>query len=114
MIRMLAIACTTASPALADTLICQMSDGSDLSFVIDRNQFMDAVDANEPPRRKVTTVRHGAHQFTAEPLLIGQMRGFHADGMGGTSIMFVVTPDGSATYTNAQVGQILTGDCEDQ
>lgn len=111
---MLALACSTASPALADTLVCQMSDKSNLSFAIDRNQFMDAIDANEPPRRKMTTVRHGAHQFTAEPFSIGQMRGFHADGMGGTSIMFVVNPDGSATYANAQVGETLTGDCEDQ
>ncbi len=111
---MAVLSCCLAAPAAADFLACQMDDGTSLSFAIDRNQFMDAVSAEEPIRRKVTHVQRGSQRYPAEPFIIGNLRGFHADGLGGTSVMFVVNPDGSAIYSNARSGEKLTGTCEDQ
>ena len=110
MIRlMLALA---ATPALADSVTCTMEDGTPVSFVIDRSQFVTAVSPEEPIRRKVTNVQMGAARFPAEPFLIGDMRGFHADGLGGAQIMFVVQPDGSAKRSNSRTGATLTGQCQ--
>lgn len=119
------LACWNAtSSAAADSLHCELSitcvgrsDCSeelvDLSFEIDRNQFVDAIDVNEPPRRKVTQVQMGTKNFTAEPFLIGDVRGFWAEGLGGSDSIFVVNPDGSAKFSNPILGESLTGTCED-
>ena len=112
MIRAAATLGLLASPALADTVHCVMADGAEVRFVIDRNQFIDAVTPEEPIRRKVTLVRWGARQFPAEPFLIGEMRGFHAAGLGDSEVMFVVQPDGSAQLSNRRAGQQTAGTCE--
>ncbi len=103
-----------ATTAHADDIHCQMQDGRALSFAIDRTQFVDPRDADEPPRRKLTQVRFGDMGFPAEPFLIGPLRGFHADGLGGASVMFSVAADGTATYANTRTGETLTGTCEDR
>jgi len=36
------VACAAATPMMADELACVMTDGSDVAFTIDRNQFVDA------------------------------------------------------------------------
>ena len=101
-----------AGPVVADVVTCEMSDGGTLEFIIDRNQFVDAIDVNEPPRRKATSVRYGDKQFPAEPILLGEMRGFHADGLGGSTLLFVVQPDGAARLTNQKQGLRRDGFCE--
>jgi hypothetical protein len=101
-----------AAPAMAEVISCEMSDGDTLEFTIDHNQFVDAVDPNEPPRRKVTHVSYGARSFPAEPIVIGPTRGFHADGLGGTTMMFIMQPGGAATLTNRELGLRVEGLCE--
>ncbi|MDG1769031.1 MAG: hypothetical protein P8H36_06450 [Yoonia sp.] len=103
-----------ASPVAADVLNCQMADETEIKFEIHRNQFVDPIDAAEPTQRKVTIVTAGAATFPAEPFIIGGMRGFYADGLGGSPVMFAVAPDGSATFSNARSGEKLTGICKDQ
>ena len=89
-----------------------MDNGDAVTFQIDRNQFIDAVSPEEPIRRKVTFVQMGDARFPAEPFIIGDARGFHAEGMGGSQVMFVVQPDGSATYANTTSGDKRAGTCE--
>ncbi len=103
-----------ATTAHADDIACMMNNGESLTFAIDRNQFVAPQDAGDPPRRKVTQVSFGDMHFPAEPFLIGPVRGFHADGLGGTSVMFSVAADGTATYANTRSGETLTGTCEDR
>lgn len=98
--------------AQAQDIKCVMADGTPVAFQIDPNQFIDAVSSEEPIRRKVTQIRMGDSRFPAEPFIIGQMRGFHAEDLGGTSMMFVVRPDGSARAANARQGYDLSGTCE--
>ena len=114
MIRMLTLMAPFASPVAADVLSCQMGDKTEITFEIDRDQFIDPIDAAEPTQRKITIVTAGTATFPAEPFIIGGMRGFYADGLGGSSVMFTVAPDGSATYSNARSGEKLTGICKDQ
>lgn len=108
------VACAAATPMMADELACVMTDGSDVAFTIDRNQFVDAISAQEPARRKVTTVTAADKTYPAEPFIIANTRGFHATGLGDASIMFFVGPDGRATYTNSRSGEKLLGICEDR
>ena len=103
-----------ATTAQADDIACVMDNGQSLAFAIDRNQFVAPQDPNDPPRRKITQVTFGEMQFAAEPFVIGPVRGFHADGLGGTSVMFSVAADGTATYANTRSGKTLTGTCEDR
>ena len=114
------LATTFAGPALGDSLLCslQCKDGShcssealEISFDIDRNQFVSAVDPNEPPYRKVTTVRMSGETFEAEPFLVKDTRGFWAEDL---NAIFVVNSDGSATFSNSATGETLIGQCEDQ
>jgi len=118
------LASVMASSVSADSLLCTLSAPCNdrtacdtkpvsLSFDIDRNQFVDAVNPNEPPRRKITQVEMGARPFPAEPFLIGDVRGFWAEGPGGSDSIFVVNADGSAKYSNPQMGEALVGICED-
>jgi len=111
--RLLWLAAFAATPIYADTLDCLMQDGQRITFVIDRNQFIDAVTAEEPIRRKVTIVQDGDKTYPAEPFIIGNTRGFHASGLGDASLMFVVSPTGEATFANAQTGEKRSGTCAD-
>jgi len=104
----------TATGAWAEQFACLLDDGTSVDFNIDRSQFIDAVTPEEPIRRKVTFVQMGDARFPAEPFIIGDARGFHGEGMGGSSIMFVVQPDGTATYANTTTGEKRTGSCEDR
>ena len=112
--KMMGVGCAICigAPAFAEVISCEMSDGDALEFTIDHNQFVDAIDVDEPPRRKVTYVQYGAKQFPAEPIVLGQTRGFHADGLGGSTMMFVMQNDGSAILTNRQQGLRVEGLCE--
>ncbi len=103
-----------ATTAHADDITCMMENGETLAFAIDRNQFVAPQDPNDPPRRKISQVTFGDMRFPAEPFLIGPVRGFHADGLGGSSVMFSVAADGTATYANTRSGETLTGTCEDR
>lgn len=101
------------SPAIADVIACDMS-GTPVQFEIDRTQFAPPQDVNEPHRRKVTTVKMGDAQFQAEPILIGDIRGFWAEDLEGTNVMLLIQSDGSAVYTDIRADQRLTGSCEMQ
>ncbi|MDX8349023.1 hypothetical protein SLH49_13640 [Cognatiyoonia sp. IB215446] len=101
------------APAMAETITCDLQ-GTPVNFTIDRTQFAPAHNAGEPPRRKVTMVRMGEAQFPAEPILMGDVRGFWGEGLSGSNVMFVVQPDGSAVFTDMRAGQRLAGQCEIQ
>ncbi|WP_342075805.1 hypothetical protein [Yoonia sp. SS1-5] len=106
-----AICAVFAGPCWAENIACDM-DGIALAFAIDRNQFVAPASPDEPPRRKVTMVSMGDAQFPAEPFLIGKTRGFWAEGWSGSDVIFVMQPDGSATYTDTRRDTRLTGHCE--
>ena len=99
------------TPAIADVITCDMS-GTPVSFEIDHAQFSPPLIKGEPPRRQVTTVQMGDAQFPAEPILMGDVRGFWAEGFAGSNVMLVMQTDGSATYTDTRAGQRLDGMCE--
>lgn len=110
----------TAAPAVAETLVCEVAPpcpaapcGETISirFDIDRTQFAPAQDANDPPRRKVTFVEMGSAGFPAEALIMGDLRGFWAEGNGGGNILFIVQPDGSANYAEQPSGTRMEGTC---
>ena len=112
-----------AAPLAAETVrcplspACQTASGCDVvtnvEFTIDLNQFAPAVDANDPPRRKVTLVTMGDAQFPAEPIWFeGGIRGFSAEGWGGSEMLFIVQPDQTATLVDPREGLRLTGTCE--
>ena len=96
---------------MADVVTCDLA-GTFVRFEIDRTQFAPAIDKNEPERRRVTTVQMGDATFPAEPLMMGAVRGFWAEGMGGSDIMMVMQGDGSAVFSDARAGQRITGTCE--
>ena len=109
--RMQAFLCATLStPAMAEVVTCDLS-GTPVSFAIDATQFAPAINKNEPERRRITTVSMGDATFPAEPLMMGDVRGFWAEGMGGSDVMMVMQSDGSAVYSNTRAGQRLTGTC---
>lgn len=110
--HMACLASLATSPVWADEITCAMEDGQDLVFTLDRNQFVLPQDPNDPPRRKITQVRYGDKSFPAEPFLLGDRIGFHAEGLGGTSAIFALGPDGRATYANARAGARIAGLCE--
>ena len=112
MIKMPALLCATLSgPAMAEVVTCDLS-GTLVRFEIDRAQFAPALDLAEPPRRRVTTVQMGDAQFPAEPIMMGDVRGFWAESLAGSDVMMVMQADGSAIYTGARAGERLTGTCE--
>lgn len=96
---------------MAEVVTCDLS-GTPVRFAIDHSQFAPAIDNAEPPRRRITTVQMGGASFPAEPLLMGNIRGFWAEGLGGSDIMMVMQADGSAVLSNTRAGQRLTGRCE--
>jgi len=110
--RMPAALCAAiAGPAMAEVVTCDLS-GVPIRFQIDLSQFAPALDPGEPMRRRITTVQMGDTQFPAEPILMGNVRGFWAEGMGGSEIMMVMQGDGSAIYADTAAGRRLTGTCE--
>ena len=98
--------------ALAQDFDCAMADGMRVTFRIDPAQFVTAVSPEEPIRKKLTVVQMGDATTPAEPFIIGDTRGFHAEGLGGSSIMFTVDPAGAATWANVRSGARLDGQCE--
>lgn len=99
------------SLAMAEIVSCDLS-GIPVQFEIDRAQFAPALDLKEPPRRRITTVQMGDAQFPAEPIRMGDVRGFWAEGLGGSEVMMVMQGDGSAVYADTRAGERLTGTCE--
>ena len=110
--KMSAFLCATlSSSAMAETISCDLS-GTPVQFDIDRAQFAPAMDLSEPPRRRITTVQMGDAIFPAEPIMMGDVRGFWAEGLAGSDVMMVMQGDGSAVYADTRAGQRLTGTCE--
>ena len=85
-----------------------------LRFEIDRNQFVDAINTNEPPRNKVTDVTMNGETFAAEPFLIGDVRGFWADNKEAGNRILMIEADGTAQYAEPDLERTMTGTCEDQ
>lgn len=100
-----------AGPVTAEVVTCDFP-GMPVRFQIDRTQFAPAIDAGEPMRRRITTVQMGDTQFPAEPILMGDLRGFWAEAQGDAGIMMVMQGDGSAIYADTGTGERLTGTCE--
>jgi len=98
-------------PLQAEQVRCEMDDGATLAFDIDPSQFAPALDPKEPPRQQRTVVRYGDKQFPATPFYLGQARGFEAEGLGGTTTLFVMQPSGEARLSNARAGTALQGTC---
>jgi hypothetical protein len=110
--RISAIICASLSgPAAAEVIACDLS-GVPVQFEIDETQFAPPQDPNDPPRRKTTTVQMGDARFPAEPIVMGDVRGFWAEGVAGSNVMLVVQDDGTAIYSDTRAGQQLTGTCE--
>ena len=110
--KMPALLCATLSgPAMAEVISCDLS-GVPVQFEIDLAQFAPAMDLAEPPRRRVTTVQMGDAQFPAEPIMMGDVRGFWAEGLAGSDVMMVMQADGTAVYADTRAGQRLTGTCK--
>ncbi len=110
--KMQALLCASLSgPAAAEVVICDLS-GIPVQFEIEREQFAPPLDLAEPPRRRITTVQMGDAEFPAEPILMGDVRGFWAEGLAGSEVMMVMQADGSAVYANTRAGERLTGTCE--
>lgn len=103
----MSVAC--ASPVAAETVRCDMADGTDLAFDIDRTQFAPPLDRREPPRQQRTRVIHDGAIFAATPFLLGQARGFEAIAADGKTTVFVVQPNGAARWSRP--GTPLTGTC---
>ena len=97
---------------MAQSFDCAMDDGTRVTFRIDPSQFVTAVSPEEPIRKKLTVVQTGDATTPAEPFIIGDTSGFHAEGLGGTSIMFTVRPDGAAIRANVRSGARVEGQCE--
>ncbi|MEJ6398245.1 hypothetical protein [Yoonia sp. 208BN28-4] len=104
------VTCSLSGPC-ADFQACGTT-GADLEFTIDRTQFAPAIDADEPPRRKLSIVQLGQAQFPAEPFIISDTIGFSAEAFGGAPAIFAMQPDGTGTYAVARHGYELTGPCE--
>ncbi|MFT6075655.1 MAG: hypothetical protein ACJAZ1_002585 [Yoonia sp.] len=96
---------------MAEVVTCDLS-GTPVRFEIDAAQFAPALDLAEPPKRRITTVQMGELQFPAEPIVMGEMRGFWTEGLAGSDVMMVMQADGSAVYADTRAGERLTGTCE--
>ena len=100
----------SAAPVWAEVVTCDM-DGDPLSFAIDRSQFSPPVDTNDPPRQAATVVQFGGERFSATPFLIGDTRGFEAEGLDGATTLFVMQSDGTAVLSDRRAGLRITGTC---
>jgi len=117
-----AVLLAQASPAIAESIVCTVAppcpDGVvceaapvTVAFDINRDEFAPPVDPNEPPRRKVTTVQMGDARFPAEAIVMGDVRGFWAEGGGGSHVLFMVHGDGTAHYVDDLTGLRMEGTC---
>lgn len=102
------ITCTLSEPCASQS---PCPPDVDLSFVIDHSQFSAAVHPNDPPRRLVTLVDLGSIRFAAEPMIIGDTRGFWEDGEAMGARIFTLQPDGSGIYNETATGRRLSGPC---
>lgn len=96
---------------MAEVVSCDLS-GVPVQFEIDRAQFAPPINKAEPEQRRITTVSMGDAQFPAEPIMMGDVRGFWAEGLAGSDVMMVMQGDGSAVYADTRAGERLTGTCE--
>ncbi len=97
--------------AMAESIRCEMDNDQTLTFDIDHTQFAAPQHAKEPPRQQRTHVAFGDKQFPATPFLLADVRGFEAEGLGGSTVLFVMQANGSALLSNAQQGTKLSGTC---
>lgn len=104
---------SVGGPAAAEMITCDMA-GTAVAFEIDHTQFSLPQSPDDPPRRKVTSVTMGDAIFDAEPVVLGEARGFWAEGQTGANVILMMQDDGSAIYTDQQTGIRLTGTCEVQ
>jgi hypothetical protein len=110
--KMPALLCATMSgAALAKVVTCDLS-GTPVRFNIDRAKFAPALDLAEPQKRRITTVRRCDSQLSAEPILMGAVGGFWAEGLAGSDVMMVMHADRSAIYADTHLGERVTGTCE--
>ncbi|MDJ0630392.1 MAG: hypothetical protein QNJ44_19205 [Rhodobacter sp.] len=101
--------CTVSAPCPGRS-VC-VSPPVDVSFTIDSDQFALAYSPDEPPRKKITTVKVAGERFNAEPILMaGGVRGFWAESFEGTHLL-TFAPGKDAVYSRP-IGQRLTGRCE--
>ena len=100
-----------ATPVLGESFVCDM-DGTPLQFDIDMTQFAPPVDQGEPPRRRVSSVVMGDETFEAEPMVMGDLRGFWTDGNQPDQVVLIIQADGTATLTVGADGDELAGRCE--
>ena len=111
------------APCMADSLTCVvstscppgmecLSEQVTIAFDINREEFAPAIDPGEPPRRKVTMVQMGGARFPAEAIIMGEARGFWAEGGGGSHVLFMVHGDGTAHYVDDRTGLRMVGTCE--
>lgn len=109
--RLTPLLCATlAGPAVAEQITCNLS-GMPVSFAVDRAQFAPAVDAQEPAQRRITTVQMGDATFPAEPILIGDLRGFWTQAQDGAERTLTAQGDGSAIYVDARDDLRISGTC---
>lgn len=110
MVQAMSTLALTAVPAMAEVITCDMADDP-LSFTIDPTQFAAPVNVNEPPRQARTIVSYGDKSFPATPFLISDTRGFEAEGLGGTTTIFVMQNNGDAVLSDHRAGLRITGRC---
>jgi hypothetical protein len=110
MVQAVSALAMSAAPVWAEVVACDI-DGDPLTFAIDRSQFSPPVDVNDPPRQAATVVQFGDKRFPATPFLIGDTRGFEAEGHDGTTTLFVIQSDGTAILSDRLVGLRVTGTC---
>lgn len=87
-------------------------DTISVRFAIDPNQFVDAQDAGDPPRRQITQVTLDGATFMAEALMFpGGVTGFH-EGTGDLARrLMIVQPDGAARLVVDPPTRVWTGTC---
>ena len=110
MVQAVSALAMSAAPVWAEVVTCDMDSGP-LRFAIDRSQFSPPVDANDPPRQAATVVQFGERRFPATPFLIADTRGFEAEGLNGTTTLFVMQSDGTAVLSDRRAGLRVTGTC---
>ncbi|SLN15910.1 hypothetical protein [Pseudooctadecabacter jejudonensis] len=83
-----------------------------VAFEVDRNQFVNPQNPNDPPRRQVTTVTMDDATFVAQAILMaGGVEGFHEDAGALGSRLMIVRPDGTARLTLRPQNTEWTGQC---
>ena len=102
------VECTFKAPCLS--AVC-VEETIPVAFTIDHNQFAPALDPNEPPRNKVTTVALGDETFKAEPIVMADgTRGFWTN-ISGVDHLMTMRPDGMGTYATTGAIPFMSGRC---